>query len=232
MEHSAWQAPFGRGTRLVVLLCAGLGGCENTPPAPLAPDAGQVVLRLAELRRQHQYRELAASLVPERATNVVDLLMAADEFLIANEQLCRWLRERVGMGTAQTIDQSYLADDLGTYAGEGLGLFGRQFELLNVVADDATATVTFAAGERVLAQTARLRKIGGRWRLDPGTAKTTELAAAFRELGHALDSVRTDLQGGKLSTETIHQEPERLVELVKARLRRGVNLLSAARPDS
>ena len=211
-----------------------LSGCARPPPAPstgtppatLGPRA--TLERLSELRQQRQYRELPALIVPQHGENVMKFVMAVDEFLAANRRLCEWLRDHAGLGLSQTIDQSYVADDLVVYAGEDLGLFSQHVELLEdaVVADQAT--VTYTVENRLPAKRARLRQVAGAWRYDPGGACPDELPAAFRDMARGLESLLAELEHRKLDVAPLRDDPELLMEKVKARLRRGVGLLSKA----
>jgi hypothetical protein len=210
-------------------------GCSRSPPPPVqqtGPPAGgprQTLLRLVELRDQHKYREMPALIVPHRGKPVVDFLMAVDDFLASNRRLCNWLRDHVGVGLSQIIDQSYVVDDLGTYAGEDLAIFSKHVELLDDAIHDHLATVSFTVESRLPAKWARLCRLDGSWRYDPGPQLSEHLPAAFRELARGLDLVLTELESGRIPMQELSARPELLMEKVKARLRRGVNLLSKAR---
>jgi hypothetical protein len=211
-------------------------GCSPPPPATARTAAvgpRATLQQLCALRAQQRYEELPALVVPQRGEDVVRFVRAVDEFLTANRRLCDWLSEHAGLGLAQTIDQSYVADDLGAYAGEDLGVLSRHVELLDeaVVAD--RATVTYTVQRRLPAGRARLRNVSGAWRYDPGAACPAELPAAMLDMAHGLDTLRAELENGALPLDPLRDDPEMLIEKVKARLRRGVNLLSkaqAARP--
>lgn len=219
---------------LVAVAAPLLGGCTRapTPAAARAPTSAisprDTLVRLIELRVARQYRELTPLVVPGRGDDVVQFLMAVDDFLAANHRLCDWLRDHVGLGLSQIIDQSYVADDLALYAGEDLGLFSRQVELLDVAVEAEQATIAFTIAERLPARHARLRKSEGVWRYDPGPRFSDDLPTAFHELARGLESVLADLEYGRLSADALSGSPELLMEKVKARLRRGVNLLSKA----
>jgi len=81
---------------------------------------------------------------------------------------------------------------------------------------------------RVSARAATLRKSGGIWRYDPGPGYSEHLPAAFREMARGLDMVRDELQHGRISAEAVLNDPGVVIEKVRARLRRGVRLLSKA----
>ena len=223
------------GVTLITLVATVLSAGCTRAPTPAAAQARtptisprDTLARLTELRVAQKYRDLTPLVVPGRGEDVVKFLMAVDDFLTANRRLCDWLRDHVGLGLSQIIDQSYVADDLAIYAGEDLGLFSRQVELLDVAVETDQATVAFTIAERLPAGHVRLRKIDGVWRYDPGPRFSDDLPAAFHELARGLESVLADLEYGRLSADALTGSPEILMEKVKARLRRGVNLLSKA----
>jgi hypothetical protein len=217
------------------LLCA---GCTRAPtpasaPAPTPSISPRATLtQLIELHVAQKYHDLPPLVVSGRGDDVVKFLMAVDDFLAANRRLCDWLREHVGLGLSQIIDQSYVVDDLAIYAGDDLGVFSRHVELLDSAVEPDQATVAFTIAERLPARHARLRKIDGGWRYDPGPRFSDDLPTAFHELARGLESVLADLEYGRLSADALSGSPELLLEKVKARLRRGVNLLSKAQAAS
>ena len=100
------------GVTLIALVAASLSaGCTRapTPAAAQAPTAAvgprDTLARLIELRGAQKYRELTPLVVPGRGEDVVKFLMAVDDFLAANRRLCDWLRDHVGLGLSQIIDQ-------------------------------------------------------------------------------------------------------------------------------
>ncbi len=210
-----------------------LAGCSR-PPAAAARGAATAVgpratlQQLCTLRQQQRYNELPALIVPGRGDDVVRFVRAVDEFLAANRRLCDWLGEHAGLGLSQTIDQSYVADDLAMYAGEDLGVFSRHVELLDETVVGERATVTYTVEHRLPAGRARLRSVSGAWRYDPEETCPAELPAALRDMARGLETLRAELESGALALGPLRDDPELLMEKVKARLRRGVNLLSKA----
>lgn len=187
-----------------------------------------VLQRLLDHRGRHRYHDLAALVVPPRGSEVLNVLMAVDEFLAANGRLCDWIRTHVAVGLAQTIDQSYVLDDLSDYAGDDLGVFSRRVTLLDAAVGDTVATVGYTVEGRVPAKCARLRVIGGQWLYDPGPPVSEHLPAAFRDMARGLDLVLAELEAGRITRQQLLDTPEVLQEKVIARLRRGVTLLSKA----
>jgi hypothetical protein len=215
------------GCLLAALTALAAWGCSRPPPeVPAEPEVGprEVVQRIIELRRQRRYTELEELVVPKHAHEVVKTLMAVDDFLDANDVLCNWLRDNVGIGLSQRIDQS----DIGNI----LGIFSRDVELLDVTVTGGKATVSFMVAGQLPAQKAFVRKSYGQWRYDADEGYSEHLPAAFHEMARGLEHVLTDLQSGRISRESLRDDPERLVDEVKKGLRRGVRLLSQARAEA
>ncbi len=212
---------------LTLALAALLAGCTRTPDPSGQPTSRpacgprQTLLRLMELRGQRQYTDLRLLVVPDRGSEVVATLLAVDDFLDANRRLCEWIRDNVGIGLAETIDQSDL--------GDALGLFARHVALLDESQDRDEAAVSYVVDTHLPAGRARLRLINYTWRYDPEGGYSDELPAAFHELARGLDHVLTELRTGVLPTEGLHDDPARLVERVRGHLAPGVKLLSRAR---
>ena len=236
VPSSAASAPMAQGESAVRRATEESGAAT--------PDPRQTLQRAIELRAAHKYRELAPLLVVERADTAVRCLMAVDHFLTANRSLCNWIRDHAGIGLSQTVDQAYVAEDLGTYAGDGLGVFGLNIELLDMTIDGDAASVSFA-GSAVDAPVRRARLTrsappasGGSparpWRLDPGSACADPLPAAFEDLARGLELALSDFETGRVTADELRGDPEVLVEKIRAHLRHGVNTLSkataAARP--
>ncbi len=219
-----------------ILPAAGCSRSAGPPPKPDHPDVArsprQTLSDLLTLRQEHKYRELRSLVVPERDDEVVRFLTAVDDFLTANRRLCNWIRTRIGVGMSQTIDQSYVADDLSPYAGENLALFSRAVEFLDETIAGDQAVVSFTVDGRIPAGRARLRKIAGVWHYDPGPWTSDRLPAAFHDLARGLEQALAELQSGRIPLDDLRRDPEILAELLKARLRRGVNLLSQAQTET
>ena len=102
-------------------------------------------------------------------------------------------------------------------------------ELLDVSFDGDQATLAYTATDRLPARRVHLQRLAGAWRLAPASPVPESVSAAFRDWADALTHVRTHLERGGLTAAEIHDDPARLMELVQARMRRGVTLLSQAR---
>lgn len=230
MIRSATWAPV-LATALSATLAAALpsAGCSRPvdgaaggqAAASLAPR--EAIERMLELRRLGRYGEMAALVVPERRGQVQSTLMAVDEFLHANRELCRYVAQHVGAGLSQAIDQSHW--------GASLDVFSRHVELLHETIEDQEATVSFQVDSRLPIRRARLARVDGAWRYDPGEGYDPELPAAFLRMARGLRDALASLQSGRLTGEAVRQSPDKLFEEVRLRLSPGVKMLPAARRD-
>jgi len=225
----------------VVLALAALAafqtGCERTPARspttqPAASATATPRAAVEEIRRLHagrRYDELRQWIVPEQASALVDLLLAVDRFLGANDRLCAWIGAEVGTGLAQSVDQSYLADELGTILGNNLNVLAQDVELLDESEAGDTARVSYVVAGRVPAQVVVLHRRDGRWQFDPGPVSAPTFVEGFNDMASALDSLRRELADGRVPIEELRTDMDRLMDLVEVRLRRGVRLLSQGR---
>ncbi len=215
-----------------VLVLTMLVGCARDEPAatataPAPPPAVGPRETLQAMRAAHaerRYEDVRERIVPEQRHQVIETLLAIDTFLDANRRLCEWIRDHVGIGLAQTIDQSYL--------GENLGVFSPHVNLLDESVSGGQARVAFTVGQRLPTREARLRKVYGQWCYDPEAGYSERLPAAFVEMADGLDSVLAELRAGRIAKDELRDSPQALVEKVQARLRRGVSLLSQARQEA
>jgi hypothetical protein len=203
---------------------AALGwSCSRSPtnsPAgapPLTPH--QTLTRLIAGRAARQYTELQGLVCPGHGHEVVETLVAVDDLLAANQTLGEVLRQRGFSGLAQTIDQSYLADHL--------DVFSPYVELLDEVITGDTAAVSFTSDGRLPARQARLRRVDGAWRYDPGPGYDPNLPEAFHRIAKGLRQVADDLEGGRPSATELRDAPDRFIDRVRIAMLPGVKLLPA-----
>ncbi len=209
-----------RNWLILVLLPAGVGGmaCSRAPTAtrpPLSPRAA--IARLIEAHQASDHERLRALIVPGRVTDVVNTLMAVSEFLNANRRLVEVVRQDVGLGLADTIDQSWRA--------YYLDVFSKYVELLDESITGDSATVSFMVDGQLPARQTQLRLIEGTWRYDPGLGDYARLAEAYQRMARGLRLVTEDISGGRLSIQDLRDNPDRLVEEVRVRLLPGVQML-------
>ena len=215
----------------VVLWCA---GCERSAEqhsdargaAAPATSPRATIEQLIAARESGLYQAMSELIMPGRVHEVVRTLMAVDEFLHANRALCNHVRDEITLGLSQSIDQSHW--------GDHLDVFSRYVELIDQQITGDTATVSFTVDGRLPVQHARLLPVEGVWRYDPGPGYDPQLPAAFRRMARGLRQVLDDLKSGRLSSDVIRSNPERLIEEVRVRLLPGVKMLPApptSQPD-
>jgi hypothetical protein len=216
-----------------MIVCLAATGCERSAQTPAgavsnaapkqSPEA--VIEQLMALRRSGAYQSMSPLVVPERTHEVVNTLMAVDEFLHANRALCNFVRDRITLGLAQSIDQAHW--------GDHLDVFSRYVELVNEHVNGDTATVSFMVDGQLPVRRATLRRINGQWRYDPGSGYDPQLPAAFKRMARGLRQVLDDLKSGRLPIEAVRDDPERLIEEIRLRLLPGVKMLPppATQPD-
>jgi hypothetical protein len=206
----------------------GIAACDRPPrPAPAAGAAAlpqetplQVVEQLIAARQSGTYQPLNDLIVPEQVHEVVRTLVAVDEFLMENDALCAYVRERFTLGLSQSIDQSRWAKQL--------GVFSKYVEVLEQQVDGLHATVSYKVDGQLPVGRAELVRIDGRWRYDAGPGYDPQLPAAFQRMAQGLRLVLDDLKSGRLAEDTIRAQPERLLEEVRIRLLPGIKLFPSA----
>lgn len=238
-----WTVGFVLGTVLVGAACGGwvwlrgsAGWTElwqalpfGAPDAAGAPWAGrdrptpsprEVVQQLIALRQAGAYPDMKPLIVPERVTEVINTLVAVQDFLGANDQLCELVRREVGGGLSQTIDRGRLAYDL--------DIFSRYVELLDERVAGDVATVGFLVDGQVPPRHAALRRCGQAWCYDPGPGDYRRLADAFERLARGLRQTADEIRSGRLPASALREDPDRLAEELAVRLLPGVKLLPPA----
>jgi len=227
--HTRPRAP---GSVLVVVgvlsasgVSATLGGCSRAPSqsqggAGLTGSGGtpsETLNRLLAAREQRAYRDIKSLIVPEHAEEVISYLMAVDDFLFANRELCDYVRNEVGLGLAQNIDQSYFAGMI--------DVFSPYVKILDEIIEGDMATVSFQVNDKLPVKRARLRRVGGVWLYEPGPGYTPQLPQAFLRMAHGLRQTLQEIKCGRLSPRALRDDPELLAREVQVRLQSGVDLL-------
>ena len=202
----------------VVFFCT---TCERaaSPDNSGARSPRVTIERIIAARDSGSYQRLNELIVPGRAHEVVETLMAVDSFLRANESLCDYVRDAFALGLSQSIDQSHW--------GTHLGIFSRYVELVDERAEGDTASVTFTVDGQIPLRRAALARVDGTWRYDPGPGYDARLPDAFGRMARGLWQVLDDLKSGRLSADTIRADPQQLIEEVRVRLQPGIKMLPA-----
>ncbi|TWT44291.1 hypothetical protein RAS1_07010 [Phycisphaerae bacterium RAS1] len=212
---------LGAAVLLLLLALAGCGqGGAASGTAATTETPRQTVQKIIDLRARRDYQQLRTLIVPAHASNVVTTLIAVDEFLAANDALCTLLRQEVGVGVAEMIDQSPV--------GSTLDIFSRYVELLDERVSGETATVGFLINHELPARDARLVRDGAVWRYDPGEGFDPALPDAFRKMAAGLRDTADAFRDGRVRPDDIRADPEKLVSEVMLRMSAGVRMLPAA----
>lgn len=229
-QHCQRSASIAGGTLIALAATIGCAGCaRSSSPSQDASKAGdpaetprETLVRLIAAREAHVYRDIRALILPQHAEDVVTYLMAVDDFLLANRELCQYVRDQVGLGLAQNIDQSHMAANL--------EIFSPYVELLDEVVEGDAATVSFVVDSNLPVKRAELRRIGDTWRYDPGPGYDPELPRAFHRMARGLRQALQEIKSGRLSPQMLRDDPDLLVKEVEVRLLPGVKMLS--RPNA
>jgi hypothetical protein len=206
---------------VMLLLLAGAAGLTAyvlyEPPPPPSPGPRAVLEELIAARASGDQAAIAARVHPDQSAGLVRVVLAVDELLAANTRLMELVRSRIGPGLAASIDQGHLADYL--------DILSRHVELLDERISGDEATVAFVVSGRLPTRRARLVRLDGQWRYDPGEDHPPALPAALREMARGLRQVCTALESGQLDPAAVRERPELLLEEVRRRLKPGVEML-------
>lgn len=207
----------------LVLVVSLIAGCRpSTPrPAEAAPPAvrspTQTLAELIGYRTEREYDKMYPLIVAAQRHAVVEYLQAVDEFLTANTQLCRHVRDHISIGLSQTIDQSRLAGNL--------SIFSNYVKLLDEKIDGDSATLSFQIGQEMPARRADLIRVNGQWLYDPGAGDRSKIVPAVRRMADGLQTVLRELRSGGLDPAAMREDPKKLIEAVRIRLLPGIKML-------
>jgi len=195
-------------------------GPASAPETLQAGSPRQVIQRILAARARADYVDIERLTVPERAAGVVATLIAVDDFLQADGELSRYVRDHVSVGLSQLIGCSAWASDL--------EVFSPHVELVQASERGSEAEVSFTIDGRLPLSRARLTRRAGRWLYDPGPGYDENLPRAFAAMARGLRMVRDDLAAGRIAPEAVRADPQRLLEEIRLRLAPGAGLLPAA----
>lgn len=209
---------------LLLLFAAPLGtllpGCDReaaskAAAAPLSPR--EVLSQLIHARTTRNYAAMTPLIAPGRAREVVEVLLAMDEFLAADARLRELLRDQFSPALADAVSQAHVASSL--------DIFSTSVELLDTRISGDGATVAFTIAGRLPPERATLRRIEGAWRYDPGAGYSAQLPEAFRRMARGLRQMREDLENGRLDVPALRQDVQSVIAEVRTRLLPGIKLL-------
>jgi len=189
-----WLRPVLLPTFLIV------GACEPDPPPasrrspqavpPKDADGHDAVSPLDTVRRVHDYRvggnlaQIEAHLLPEQRPFVLELLLAVDQFLAADQALRASATRNIGPASAMAFDRSDVADML--------GVFSHHLSALDETIDGDRAVVTIQVADRVPLQSVNLVRRADVWLIEtdppiPGAAREIRaMAAVLTEAAQSL----------------------------------------------
>lgn len=211
---------------LLITACIA-AGCRPAAPTPAAAASSvgsptATLEKLISLREDRQYERLSPLIIAEQRHEVVRYLMAVDEYLTANAQLCRFVRDNIAIGLSQTIDQSRLAGNL--------SIFSQYVTLLDETIEGERADVSFLVDEKLPARRAQLRRVDGQWLYDPGPGERAKIVPAVQRMAEGLRRVLRELRSGSLDTAAMRDDPKQLIEAVRIRILPGVKMLPEKPP--
>lgn len=221
-RHPATRMRTAAPIATMLMLAAALAGCDpggapRTAGAASAESPKSVVARLVAARGSRNYAALDALVLPGRASEIVEVLLAMDEFIAADAQLAEFLRDEYSPALAAAVSQSQLAG--------ALDVFSRGVELLDEHIEENAATVAFTIDGALPAERAALRRVDGAWRYDPGPGYSPDLAKAFSRMARGLRSLHDDLRSGRVARPPPAVAADRIIEEIRARLLPGLRML-------
>ncbi len=178
------------------LACAGVlaalcGGCDRSP----AGDAGaglSLAATVARMRALHQdaaYADLRRHIDASGREEVIDLLLAVDQLMVANRAALRAVRAACPTCPAAVYDLSFLADEL--------ELFAPGLRIVDAREAGTSGLVIAQVADRVPLVELRFEKRESRWVYLPGETDrdlppvVTDLARALERVGAQLTSAGT-----------------------------------------
>lgn len=189
----------------------------KVPSTPQEPGPRETIAALAAAHQQRSYAKIEPFCHPQRVSQVISTLTAVDDFLTANEELCALVREKISGGAARVVDQSNFAANL--------DIFSTYVEVRDQRIEGETAAVTYTVDGRLPIREARLVRIDGRWRYDPGDGYHPDIPAAFQRMADGLRLVAGDLKSGRIAPGKAAEDPQSLIEEVRLRLLPGLQML-------
>jgi hypothetical protein len=194
---------------LLAALAAG-GGCQRDEPQPAAAKPPSVSSQLAELspaevvRAAHAARwsgrqaELLALIVAEQRGAVLELVLAVDQLIAAEDVLQEALRATIGEGSAERFRQRRQVANI-------IGPFSRDVEIISERSEAEQAEVMIQVAGRVPLERVDLVRPGSNWLIrtdDP----IPGLAAALSELAAVTRRFASDVVRGRMKAEALERE--------------------------
>jgi hypothetical protein len=190
------EAPPARGGATARTVSAALTSERDSLERRLSTPAGTIE-QLRGWRAARRYREMEPYIDPPGRIHFIDTLAAMDQVLAANRQAMKAIAELWGEHRVLAWDLSGL--------GAHLGVFSDEVSLIREDVDGDEATVIYQVGRTVPLNTARLRRIEGRWVYLPGDS-TAEFPRAMQRLARTLGEVAEAIYTQRMPPDRIDQE--------------------------
>ncbi len=169
----------------------------------------ETVRRLRADRRAGRTAALTAYLLPVQRSAVIELLLAVDRLVRANDVLVQAVRERLGSAAAHAVDRSAVADIV--------GVFSEHVTLVDERIEGDRAVVTYQVADRVPLQQVTLVRREGRWRVRVDEP-IEGLPDALRDLADVLVDIAEDLARRDWPETRLREELRRREEPVLRRI--------------
>jgi hypothetical protein len=181
-----------------VVLIATATGCRHgsgEADASSEPPPATVQATFESMRdwyAQGAYARLRPHIDPAQRDNLIDLLLALDELMAANEAVLEAIRAACPGADPAQFDLSYLRD--------WMELFSQEVRIVHKQEQDVRAVLTVQVGTRLPLERLEFEIRSGRWIYLPGLVPR-EAASAVRRLTVTLDRFRVTVASQRPVTE-------------------------------
>lgn len=183
-----------------LLLLAVVAGCDDAaqpyaPSVPTTPRATFDLLR--DCRQKRAYMAMLPYLNQSGPYTTVDLLLAVDELVLADQAAQAAVR-RVCPGMKPPRD-------LSAAMANQLELFSKDVKLIQVREEGDVATLTVEIGNRLPLRRLRFERAEGVWRYFPGQVPAA-LIKSIRQLARSLGQIQLVLTDRPMTPEQVREE--------------------------
>jgi hypothetical protein len=150
-----------------------------------------------QLRKLHEnkaYLAMDKYIEHASADAVVDLLMAVDQLLVANDAAIDTLRKACPKANLSRFDLSELANRL--------GLFSTNIQIINTQTDDQKALLVVQVADRLPLEQLEFARSKGRWIYQPGQ-QLPELTPIIIRMAKGLDRLTEEMTGRSLNRDQV-----------------------------
>ncbi|MCK6456909.1 MAG: hypothetical protein L6Q92_10330 [Phycisphaerae bacterium] len=195
-------------------------GCKPSAPDSAAPPAAsrlpaapepttieETIERIHALRSARLYSELERLVVPERRSDVTDLLLAVDQLLSANRRIQDIANRKLGRGMAVIWDLATIRNNL--------GILSDSIRLIGCEQNGPQLVATIQELDHVPLVRETFERRDGRWLYVPqGT--DPEFTRQLMALGRVVQQIGDQLDAGRLSVRDMDEAYRcRVVPLIR-----------------